>query len=198
MGTSNSKPKRKTREQPKIIQTRGKSHKKGKLKSKKQPQGIQIANMKYKFSDFLRLFGLEFVKNNKDKCKMVIHDKEYEIKEEIRKEEFEKFGIKEDEKILEVILKGKGITDMSYMFDYCESLIELDLSSFDTQNVISMEWMFHSCDSLIELDLSSFDTQNVKNMSCMFADCKGLTKLDLSSFYTQNVKDMSCMFADCK
>ena len=64
----------------------------------------------------IRLFGDEFVKINKDDCKMIIGGEEYEIETKIR--ELKYYGIKEGEKELEVILKGDGITDMSHMF-YC-------------------------------------------------------------------------------
>ena len=47
--------------------------------------------------------------------------------------------------------------------------------------------MFADCNSLISINLSNFNTQNVTNMSNMFYKCKSLTSLDLSNFNTQNV-----------
>ena len=57
---------------------------------------------------------------------------------------------------------------MSYMFYECKSLNELNLSNFNTNNVINMEYMFCGCSSLQELNLSNFNTSNVYNMNRMF------------------------------
>ena len=42
--------------------------------------------------------------------------------------------------------------------------------------------MFYECNSLKNIDLSNFNTQNVINMSRMFYGCKSLTNIDLSNF----------------
>ena len=104
----------------------------------------------------VRLFGEKFVQRNKDKCRMIIGGKEYEVKDIIKKTELKDYGIKEDDKELEVMLKGDGITDMSCMFSGCISLVKLDLSSFDTQNVTSMESMFMGCESLVKVIRKNF------------------------------------------
>ena len=39
---------------------------------------------------------------------------------------------------------------MSLMFSGCESLTNIDLSNFNTQNVINMSDMFYGCYSLIK------------------------------------------------
>ena len=83
---------------------------------------------------------------------------------------------------------------MSVMFSGCSSLASLDLSSFNTSNVMDMRSMFNGCSSLTSLDLSSFNTSNVTDMSVMFSGCSSLASLDLSSFNTSNVTDMSSMF----
>ena len=84
--------------------------------------------------------------------------------------------------------------DSSYMFYDCSSLTNLDLSSFNTSNVMYMEAMFCGCSSLTNLDLSGFDTSNVTSMGAMFEYCNSLTNLDLSNFNTSNVTDMGYMF----
>ena len=85
----------------------------------------------------------------------------------------------------------------NFMFADCNSLISLDLSNFNTQNITDMSSMFSNCKSLKSLDLSNFNTQNVIDMSCMFSSCNSLTSLNLSNFDTQNVTDMSSMFYNC-
>ena len=83
------------------------------------------------------------------------------------------------------------------MFKYCSSLTSLDVSKFDTQNVINMGSMFTGCSSLTSLDVSNFDTQKVTDMSQMFFECSSLISLDVSKFDTQKVTDMSQMFYKC-
>ena len=53
---------------------------------------------------------------------------------------------------------------MSGMFSYCKNLSELNLSSFNTNNVTNMSYMFYYCENLSELNLSSFNTNNVIDM----------------------------------
>ena len=63
-------------------------------------------------------------------------------------------------------------------------IINIDLSSFNTQNVTLMSWMFSDCHSLTSIDLSHLNTQNVTHMSFMFNDCYSL--INISKF---NIKD---------
>ena len=152
----------------------------------------------FESNKYIKIFGQDFVKNNTNKCKMIIGNKEYEIKHEINLEEFEKYGINREDKIMKVILKGEAVEDMSCMFFGCDSLIKADFSSFITQNITNMKNILYGCKNLIEVNLSSFNTQKVTNMGSMFWGCESLTALDLSSFNTENVTDMVCMFNGCK
>ena len=72
---------------------------------------------------------------------------------------------------------------------------ELDLSSFNTNKVINMIDMFRGSFSLKNINLSSFDTSNVINMSGMFNGISYIKSLDLSRFDTSNVTDMTEMFS---
>ena len=58
--------------------------------------------------------------------------------------------------------------------------------------------MFYQCSSLVNLDLSSFNTQNVASMYGMFAGCSSLKVLNLSNFKTHNVFDIWNIFNGCK
>ena len=89
------------------------------------------------------------------------------------------------------------ITNMSYMFCNCSSLKEIDLSSFNTNQVTDMSSMFEGCSSLEKLNLSSFNTKQVTNMEKMFSGCKSLKEINLSSFNTNQVINMSHMFYEC-
>ena len=95
-------------------------------------------------------------------------------------------------------LDTSQVTDMSGIFDSCESLTSVDLSNFDTTQVITMKNMFFNCESLTSVDLSNFDTTQVTTMENMFFNCESLTSVDLSNFNTSQVIDMHGMFQYCK
>ena len=87
------------------------------------------------------------------------------------------------------------VMDMSSMFYFNYALEKLDVSHFDTSHVKSMYAMFDSLTSLKELDVTNFDTSNVETMQYMFFNLNKLKKLDVSHFNTGNVQSMEGMFA---
>ena len=89
------------------------------------------------------------------------------------------------------------VMDMSSMFEDCGELTKLDISKFNTANVTDMSHMFSKCAVLTSLDLSKFNTTNVTSMSHMFSGCTKLASLDFSKFNTENVKEMISMFYSC-
>jgi len=143
----------------------------------------------------INIFGGEFVKNNKNICKMIIDDEEYEIKEKLDITNYNK-------NILTVKLKGiDNITNMSYMFSCCKLLSSLpDISKWNTNNVTNMSYMFSNCRLLSLLpDISKWNTNNVADMSLMFSFCRRLSSLpDISKWNTNKVSNMSYMFSFCK
>ena len=75
---------------------------------------------------------------------------------------------------------------MRAMFQVCLSLLELNLSTWNTSNVTDMGYMFNDggkstiTNKLTSVgDLSGWDTSRVTDMSYMFSGC-GITSLDLS------------------
>ena len=119
----------------------------------------------------IKIFGKDFVKNNINKCKIIINEKENELIEE--------YNIKDNNKNkLEIkLIDIDNITDMSHMFDECSSLSNLpDISKWNTNNVITMNYMFDECLSLLNLpDISKWNTNNVNNMRYMFYGCSKLS-----------------------
>jgi hypothetical protein len=89
-----------------------------------------------------------------------------------------------------------NISSCYYMF-YGYNLEILDLSNFETSNIINMEGMFCCCMRLKELNLSNFNTSKVTNMEAMFYACANLKKLDISSFNMGNVIANGSMLAGC-
>ena len=103
----------------------------------------------YKVKDNeVRLFDEDFVKRNKNNCKLIIDGKEQELNE---KYSFGWFSSKKD--ILEIKLKGiTNITNMSGMFYGCESLSSLpDISKWNTSNVTDMSYMFYECNESLKI-----------------------------------------------
>lgn len=98
----------------------------------------------------------------------------------------------------------------SFMF-VDSNVHEIDLTEFDTTNVVNMDYMFLKADLGDRLKVNSstttqangadrniltFNTEGVTSMSGMFKDCK-VKHLDLSSLRTHNVTDFSDMFYNC-
>ena len=70
---------------------------------------------------------------------------------------------------------GGNRSNMSSMFNNCQTLTSLDLSNFNTSKVTDMSSMFSNCRALTSLDLSNFNTSNVTTMNYMFRACEALT-----------------------
>lgn len=90
-----------------------------------------------------------------------------------------------------------NIVTMSDMFAYYRGT-ELDVSMLDTGNVESFNGMFFCCNKLKELNLLNLDTTKAVDMGCMFWNCSSLVELDLSSFSTELVQSMHHMFWNCR
>ena len=79
---------------------------------------------------------------------------------------------------------------MASMFNGCKLLASLDLSNFDTSQVISMYNMFSDCSSLTSLDLSGFNTSLVREMGNLFSNCRNLEYINLENFNEQKMKEL--------
>ena len=71
------------------------------------------------------------------------------------------------------------------MFDQCNSLTSLDLSSFKTEKVTDMRFMFENCSSLTSLDLRSFNASKA-DTGGMFSGCNKLTNFNCSDANIRN------------
>ena len=152
----------------------------------------------YKFNrKGTRLFGSEFVENNKDKCKIIYKDKEYELTDY-----FNFVNNYNDDELISIKLNGiDNIINASYMFYYCESLISLpDISKWNTSNIRYINGLFSYCNSLLSLpDISKWNVDKINNFDCMFEECLSLKSLpDISNWDTSNASSMNYMFKNCK
>ena len=156
----------------------------------------------------LRLFGDDFVKKNKDKCKISLYDAindkeiEYELCTSLKTDYIKEItNIQESNNYFRVVLKPKeDLTDLSSMFKDCIHLILLDkFYNLNTEKVTSMAGMFEGCTFLLDLkDIMRLNTSFVTDMSFMFKDCAYLTDLDISNWNTSNVKTIKGMFQGCE
>lgn len=94
----------------------------------------------------------------------------------------------------------RKVQDMSEMFSGIRYLtrgsakIALNLSNFNTSNVVNMKGMFKDSSRFTDINMSSFNTSKVTDMSEMFYGATSLPTINLSSFDFQNVTDMNSMF----
>jgi len=77
----------------------------------------------------------------------------------------------------------RNVTNMAMMFRDASSLVDLNVSNFNTSNVMDMREMFRGT-SIEALDLSGFDTNNVVNMNHMFTALHTLRKLTLGEAFS--------------
>ena len=144
--------------------------------------------IEFKCGNYFFLFGKEFIKNNNDKCEVIINGKNGFDLNCLSRE----FG--DLSKTYEIILKEiKEITDMSFMLcnNIYYKIIQIDFSKWNVSNVTNMKYMFRSCYNIY--GISKWDVSNVKDMSFMFWGCKNIP--DISKWDVSNVKDMSYMFS---
>ena len=85
--------------------------------------------MKYKINKgkldnaILNILGKVFVKNNRNKAKLIIRNKKYNLKDYFKLDIFKKSELKID------ILLSQDISNISYMFNKCESLLEFSMKN---------------------------------------------------------------------
>jgi len=90
------------------------------------------------------------------------------------------------------------VTNMKETFRKCSELEFLNLINFNTSNVTDMEKIFSQCHKLKQIKgIEKFNTNKVTNMALMFDRCYELKFLDLSNFNTSNVTSMGFMFYQC-
>ena len=143
----------------------------------------------------IKIFGKNFVKNNKKICQIIVGDNEFELTEYFELENYA------NNNILQIKLIGfNNIINIEYMFSGCSSLKSLpDITKWNISNFKNMKYMFYDCSSLESLpDISKWNTSNVTNMDRMFYGCKSLKSLpDISKWNTSNVTNMKFMFSWC-
>ena len=149
----------------------------------------------YKVGDKIKLFGEQFVINNKDKCLIKYNKKEFKLTDYFELPEINKKGK------IEIKLRGiKNITNINNMFSYnYKFLSSPDISEWNTINITDMSKAFMGCFNLSGLKgISKWNTENVENMSEIFANCEDCENLpDISKWNTNKCKNINKMFYNC-
>lgn len=96
------------------------------------------------------------------------------------------------------------INNLSFLFNGCSNLINVDIANWNTHNVTDMTSLFEGCSKLEKIDVAKWDTNNVVSMKNLFKGCNGLKNdknwygygyLDVSNWRTDKVTNMSGMFS---
>ena len=91
--------------------------------------------------------------NNKQKCKIIYNNLEYELTEYFDLNNKNQENDNNNKNEIKIKLKGiNNITNMSCIFDRCKGLYLLpDISKWDTSNIIDISLLFNECKKLSSL-----------------------------------------------
>ena len=173
-----------------------------------------------KYNNTIKILGEEFVRNNKNKGRIIYNNKIYPLQSLFQLED-----IKSNKLKIQIIL-SKNCYKKSSMFKDCSSLLEIkfykniynkedllfnkenniyirpiidnniyDDSKWETK-ISTMNEIFSNCSSLISIpDISYWDTSNVIDMNKIFYNCKNLSSLpDITKWNYKNVIYTNNMF----
>ena len=161
------------------------------------------------------LFGENFVKNNKDKCYLIIDNTDCELRS---KYQFLKTG----EQIVTLVIKDDNI-NFKGMFFFFDSFIDklfialmgmsslyskykkinnlIDISSLENLDVSECEdlsFMFCGCVNVKNFDcLKNWDISKCKNLEGIFGYCSFSDVNFLSSWKFNNATNLCFMFGEC-
>ena len=73
------------------------------------------------------------------------------------------------------------LDDLSYVFDRLNEVEVIDISGWDTSNVITMDCMFSQCPKLKKIiGIENLDVSKLKDANSMLYGCENLLELDLT------------------
>lgn len=91
-----------------------------------------------------------------------------------------------------------NVLGMSSMFDTCRNLASIgDTSGWDLSKVTNAYAMFKNCNALTTLDVSNWGMGSCTNFAEMFRSCNNLTALDVSNWDTSKATTFTSLFYDC-
>lgn len=95
---------------------------------------------------------------------------------------------------------SSNVTQLMYAFqNYQGTKIEFDFENSDFSKVINMSYMFNECVNLREIDMSGFISNNkITTMSMAFGGCSELRKVDISGISVTQTANINTLFYNCK
>ena len=152
-----------------------------------------IGKMIYKKTDNnkITIFNEEFKSNNMKRAKIIIKNKQYDLKGNIQNQK-QIFKIKIQ--FLDNIIK------LNSMFRECKSLFSVhNFNNLNTKYLKAIYDLFYGCNSLFYIDdISNWNINNINNISQLFYQCSSLQSLpNISKWKSININDMSFLFCDC-
>ena len=166
----------------------------------------------------IKIFNKVFISNNIKNVKIIIKNKQFEIKEIVGiQNQYFKIKIKFLDNIfyLNSMFRGckslisvynfqninsKYLKNITKLFGGCSSLLYIDdISNWNLDNVNNIGGLFGGCSSLTSLpNISNWNISNVHNIAGLFYKCSSLKTLpDISKWNTSNISDMSLLFCEC-
>ena len=88
------------------------------------------------------------------------------------------------------------LDDLSYIFYELYSMEVIDISGWDTSNVIDMNCMFSQCTKLKKIiGIENLDVSKLENANFMFSQCEKLVELDLTNWNPISLENTYDMFS---
>ena len=176
-----------------------KKEKKNKMEKLRDNEEFFLYDEREYEEDIIRIFGKYFVKENKNKCKIIYNNKKYKLKEY-----FEEIDKDYNSEIDEIKLKLVGInqiTNLKEIFYGCYYLSSVSESQNENaqNNFTKFEYFTSNNNStLSDLNNSSIYLNKIINMSYMFSGCISLKSIsDISKFNTFEMHYMDGVFKLC-
>ena len=144
-----------------------------------------------KYGNYFRIFGDDFVNNNRDKIELIINGKRDEL--------VSHYNLKDGENIITLIIKRK-LVNLSKMFYDCKYLKDIkELEYLNVNDVKDFSDMFNGCSSLTNIKaLEKWNVSNGNKFKYMFNGCSSLSNIiPLQNWNVSNCKDFSFIFSGC-
>ena len=92
-----------------------------------------------------------------------------------------------------------NVITMEDMFSCCKKLKKIiGIENLDVSNVEDTHGMFYCCENLVELDLTNWNPISLQNTYDMFYGCSNLKFIkNIENWQLPNIKDVSFMFYNC-
>ena len=92
-----------------------------------------------------------------------------------------------------------NVITMTCMFNRCKKLKKIiGIENLDVSKLEDANSMFYMCENLVELDLTNWNPKLLQKTRYMFDDCSNLKIIkNIENWQLQNIKNVSYMFCDC-